>query len=268
MTTLEGGKQVIELGAVASQEIIKQLGTNGGGIFNANSAHPFENPSAISNFFSLLLIWSIPAAITHTFGKMVGSPRQGWAVLGAMTALGLAGILLCTSAEQTGTPHLAAAHIETAATALQSGGNMEGKEVRFGIANTALFATVTTDASCGAVDGWHDSFTPLGGLVPLANMQYRGPKVELIDASLAPSDLSGHAYFIFSYEMLTDIMWTLDGASVAERVAKSGLVCADWDGGTCALGAGSYILKVTPSRQPDFGRRLLGQVAPILLPLQ
>lgn len=170
VTTLEGGKQTIALGAVASQEIIKQLGTNGGGVFNANSSHPFENPSAVSNFFTLLLIWSIPAAITYTFGKMVGNTKQGWAVLGAMAALGLAGILICTYAEQAGTPHLQAAHIETAATALQSGGNMEGKEVRFGIPASALFATVTTGASCGAVNSMHDSFTPIGGLVPLFNM--------------------------------------------------------------------------------------------------
>lgn len=170
VTTLEGAKQTIALGPVASQEIIKQLGTNGGGIFNANSAHPFENPSGIANFFTLLLIWSIPAAITYTFGKMVGNTKQGWAVLGAMAALGLAGILICTSAEQAGTPHLHAAHIETAATALQSGGNMEGKEVRFGIPSSALFATVTTGASCGAVNSMHDSYTPIGGLVPLFNM--------------------------------------------------------------------------------------------------
>jgi K+-transporting ATPase ATPase A chain len=168
--TLEGGKQTIALGPVASQEIIKQLGTNGGGFFNANSAHPFENPSPVSNFFSLVLIWSIPAAITYTFGKMVGNTRQGWAIFGAMSALGIAGVLICTSAEQAGTPHLAAAHIETAATALQSGGNMEGKEVRFGIPSSALFATVTTRASCGAVNSMHDSYTPIGGLVPLFNM--------------------------------------------------------------------------------------------------
>jgi K+-transporting ATPase ATPase A chain len=168
--TLEGSKQTIAFGAVASQEIIKQLGTNGGGVFNANSAHPFENPSAIANFFSVFLIWSIPAAITHTFGKMVGNPKQGWVVLGAMAALGLAGVLICTSAEQAGTPHLQAAHIDTAASALQSGGNMEGKEVRFGIAGSALFATVTTGASCGAVNSMHDSYTPIGGLVPLFNM--------------------------------------------------------------------------------------------------
>jgi potassium-transporting ATPase potassium-binding subunit len=170
VTTLEGGKQTIAFGPVASQEIIKQLGTNGGGLFNANSAHPFENPSPLSNFFTLVLIWSIPAALTHTFGKMVGNTKQGWALLGAMSVLAIAGVLICTSAEQAGTPHLSAAHIETAASALQSGGNMEGKEVRFGIASSALFATVTTGASCGAVNAMHDSFTPLGSLVPLFNM--------------------------------------------------------------------------------------------------
>jgi K+-transporting ATPase ATPase A chain len=170
VTTLEGGKQTIAFGAVASQEIIKQLGTNGGGIFNANSAHPFENPSPASNFFTLVLIWSIPAAITHTFGKMVGNAKQGWAVFGAMAALAVAGVIICSSAEQAGTPHLAAAHIDTMASTLQAGGNMEGKEVRFGIASSALFATVTTGASCGAVNAMHDSFTPIGGLVPLFNM--------------------------------------------------------------------------------------------------
>lgn len=169
-TTLEGGKQTIALGPIASQEVIKQLGTNGGGFFNANSAHPFENPSALSNLFTLLLIWSIPAAITHTFGKMVGNTRQGWAIFGAMGAIALAGALVCISAEQAGTPHLEAAHIQTAATGLQPGGNMEGKELRFGIGPSALFATVTTGASCGAVNSMHDSYTPLGGLVLLFNM--------------------------------------------------------------------------------------------------
>ena len=170
VTTLEGGKQTIALGPVASQEIIKQLGTNGGGFFNANSAHPFENPTPFSNFFTLLLIWSIPAALTFTFGKLVGNTKQGWALFGAMATLAIAGAVICTSAEQAGTPHLDHAHIETAATALQSGGNMEGKETRFGIASSALFATVTTGASCGAVNSMHDSFTPIGGLVPLFNM--------------------------------------------------------------------------------------------------
>jgi K+-transporting ATPase ATPase A chain len=169
-TTLEGVKQTIAQGPVASQEIIKQLGTNGGGFFNANSAHPFENPSPLSNFFTLVLIWSIPGAITYTFGKMVGNTKQGWAIFAAMSALALAGMIVCTAAEQAGTPHLANAHIETSPTALQAGGNMEGKEVRFGIAASALFATVTTGASCGAVNAMHDSFTPLGGLVPLFNV--------------------------------------------------------------------------------------------------
>jgi potassium-transporting ATPase potassium-binding subunit len=170
VATLEGGKQTLAQGPVASQEIIKHLGTNGGGFFNANSAHPFENPSPLSNFFTLVLIWSIPAAITYTFGRMVGNTKQGWALFGAMAALAIAGMVVCISAEQAGTPHLANAHIETAATAFQAGGNMEGKEVRFGIAASALFATVTTGASCGAVNALHDSFTPIGGLIPLFNM--------------------------------------------------------------------------------------------------
>jgi potassium-transporting ATPase potassium-binding subunit len=168
--TLEGGKQLIALGPVASQEVIKQLGTNGGGFFNVNSAHPFENPTALTNFLTLLLIWCIPFAITHTFGKMVGNPKQGWAILGAMAALAIVGVVVCTLAEQAGTPHLAAAHVETAPTALQPGGNMEGKEVRFGIGPSTLFATVSTGASCGAVNSMHDSYTPIGGLVPLFNM--------------------------------------------------------------------------------------------------
>jgi K+-transporting ATPase ATPase A chain len=170
VSTLEGGKQVIAQGPVASQEIIKHLGTNGGGFFNANSAHPFENPSPLSNFFTLVLIWSIPAAITHTFGKMVGNTKQGWAIFGAMAALAIAGILVCTVAEQAGTPHLERAHVATVVTATQPGGNMEGKETRFGVAASSLFASVTTGASCGAVNAMHDSFTPLGGLVLVFNM--------------------------------------------------------------------------------------------------
>jgi K+-transporting ATPase ATPase A chain len=169
-TSLEGVKQTIAQGPVASQEIIKQLGTNGGGFFNANSAHPFENPTPFSNFFTLVLIWCIPAAITYTFGKMVGNTKQGWAIFGAMSALAIAGMCVCTVAEQAGTPHLEQAHIETAASAQQAGGNMEGKEVRFGIAASALFASVTSGASCGAVNSMHDSYTPIGGLVPLFNM--------------------------------------------------------------------------------------------------
>jgi K+-transporting ATPase ATPase A chain len=169
--TLEGGAQVIAQGPVASQEAIKMLGTNGGGFFNANSAHPFENPTPLSNFIQLLSIFVIPAGLTYTFGKMVKDTRQGWAIFAAMSVLFLAGVFVAYPAEQSGNPILSSLGIENHATASQPGGNMEGKEVRFGIANSALFATVTTDASCGAVNSMHDSFTPLGGLVPLVNIE-------------------------------------------------------------------------------------------------
>jgi K+-transporting ATPase ATPase A chain len=169
-TTLEGAKQVIAQGPVASQEIIKQLGTNGGGFFNANSAHPFENPTPLTNLFQMFLIFVIPGALTYTFGKMVGDTRQGWAIFAAMAVMFLAGVFVCYGFEQAGNPILAKLGLESQATAGQSGGNMEGKEVRFGIANSALFATVTTDASCGAVNSMHDSYTPIGGLVPIFNM--------------------------------------------------------------------------------------------------
>ncbi|HKF20927.1 MAG TPA: potassium-transporting ATPase subunit KdpA [Candidatus Angelobacter sp.] len=171
VTTLEGSKQTIAQGPVASQEAIKMLGTNGGGFFNANSAHPFENPTPLSNFIQLLSIFVIPAGLTYTFGKMVKDTRQGWALFAAMSLLFLGGVAISYSAEQYGNPILSAMGIENHPTATQTGGNMEGKEVRFGIANSALFATVTTDASCGAVNGMHDSFTPLGGLVPLVNIE-------------------------------------------------------------------------------------------------
>jgi K+-transporting ATPase ATPase A chain len=170
-TTLEGATQLIAQGPVASQEAIKMLGTNGGGFFNANSAHPFENPTPISNFIQLLSIFVIPAGLTYTFGKMVKDTRQGWAIFAAMSVLFLAGVLVAYAAEQSGNPILTSLGVESRATAAQPGGNMEGKEVRFGIANSALFATVTTDASCGAVNSMHDSFTPLGGLVPLVNIE-------------------------------------------------------------------------------------------------
>lgn len=169
-STLEGGKQMIAFGPVASQEAIKQLGTNGGGFFNANSSHPFENPTPFSNFFTLVLIFLIPSGMTYMLGKMVGNVRQGWAVFAAMSVLFLAGAFVSTAAEQAGTTHLAKAGIEMQATADQPGGNMEGKEVRFGIPSSTLFATVTTGASCGAVNSMHDSYTPIGGLVPLFNM--------------------------------------------------------------------------------------------------
>jgi potassium-transporting ATPase potassium-binding subunit len=162
-TTLEGAKQVIAQGPVASQEVIKMLGTNGGGFFNANSSHPFENPNAITNFVQLVLIFSIGAGLTNMFGRMVGDQRQGWAVFAVMGLLFLGGVAIAYWAEAAGNPILAQLGL--------AGGNMEGKEVRFGIANSALFATVTTDASCGAVNSMHDSFTPIGGLVPLFNIQ-------------------------------------------------------------------------------------------------
>jgi K+-transporting ATPase ATPase A chain len=169
--TLEGGTQVIAQGPAASQEAIKMLGTNGGGFFNANSAHPFENPTPLSNFIQILSIFVIPAGLTYTFGKMVKDTRQGWALFAAMSVLFFAGVLVVYPAEQWGNPILTSLGLQDTATATQPGGNMEGKEVRFGIANSALFAAVTTDASCGAVNSMHDSFTPLGGLVPLVNIE-------------------------------------------------------------------------------------------------
>ena len=161
-------QQIIALGPVASQEVIKMFGTNGGGFFNANSAHPYENPTPFSNFFEMVLIFAIPSALTYTLGRMTGSQRHGWAVWAAMTALFLVGVTAVYWAEARGNPQLAG--VNQVAGSLHSGGNMEGKEVRFGIANSALFATTTTDASCGAVNGVHDSFTPLGGMVPLVNI--------------------------------------------------------------------------------------------------
>jgi K+-transporting ATPase ATPase A chain len=160
--------QTIAQGPVASQEAIKMLGTNGGGFFNANSAHPFENPTPLTNFLQLLSIFLIPAGLTVTLGKMVGSPRHGWAVLAAMTLLWFVGVFTCYWAESQPNPLLH--NVDQRVSLTQAGGNMEGKEVRFGIANSALFATVTTDASCGAVNSMHDSFTPLGGMVPMVNI--------------------------------------------------------------------------------------------------
>ena len=169
--TVEGAKQTIAQGPVASQEAIKMLGTNGGGFFNANSAHPFENPTPFTNLLQMVLIFIIPAGLTYTFGSLVGDKRQGWAIFGACSVMFLVGVFVCYSAEQNGNPGFAKLGVETHATTTQMGGNMEGKETRFGIAASALFATITTDASCGAVNGTHDSFTPLGGLVPLFNIQ-------------------------------------------------------------------------------------------------
>ena len=167
-TTQTITEQVIAQGPVASQEAIKEFGTNGGGFFNANSAHPFENPTPFSNFFEMVLIFAIPSGLTYTLGRMTGARRHGWAVWAAMAFLFLCAVSTAYWAEARGNPLLAGT--DQRVSALESGGNMEGKEVRFGIANSALFATVTTDASCGAVNGQHDSFTPLGGMVPLINV--------------------------------------------------------------------------------------------------
>jgi len=162
-TTLEGAKQTIAVGPVASQVAIKMLGTNGGGFFNANAAHPFENPTALSNFVQMISIFAIGAALTNVFGRMVRNERQGWAILAAMGVLFIAGVVVCYAAEAAGTPLLDALGL--------TGGNMEGKEVRFGIVASALFAVITTAASCGAVNAMHDSFTALGGMIPLINIQ-------------------------------------------------------------------------------------------------
>src|SRR5262252_2705302 len=162
-TTVEGAKQTIAVGPVASQVAIKMLGTNGGGFFNANAAHPFENPTAFSNFIQIISIFAIGAALTNVFGRMVGNQRQGWAILSAMGVLFIAGVIVCYAAEGHGNDALNALGL--------TGGNMEGKEVRFGVAASALFAVITTAASCGAVNAMHDSFTALGGMIPLINIQ-------------------------------------------------------------------------------------------------
>jgi potassium-transporting ATPase potassium-binding subunit len=165
LITVEGARQTLALGPVASQEAIKMFGINGGGFFNANSAHPFENPTPLTNFVQLVLIFALPAALTYTYGAMAKDQRQGWALFGAMVTLFLAGVVVACAAEAGPNPALRGLAVD------QSAGNLEGKETRFGVAGSALFATVTTDASCGAVNSMHDSFTPVGGMVPLVNMK-------------------------------------------------------------------------------------------------
>jgi K+-transporting ATPase ATPase A chain len=169
-TTLEGQPQIIAQGPVASQEAIKMFGTNGGGFFNANSAHPFENPTPLSNFVQMLSIFAIGVGLTYAFGRWVGNQRQGWVIFGAMMFLFGFGLFVVYPAEANGNPIVAAQGVNTAITDTNPGGNMEGKEVRFGIVNSAMFATITTAASCGAVNSFHDSFTPIGGMVPLLNI--------------------------------------------------------------------------------------------------
>ena len=170
VNTVEKGTQTIAQGPVASQIAIKQLGTNGGGFFNANSAHPYENPTPLTNFLEMWAIFVLGAALTHTFGQMAGDRRQGWALFSAMGLLFLMAVIVATWSEQRGNPQFTAMGISQTAGATQSGGNMEGKEVRFGIVNSTIWATATTDASNGSVNAMHDSFTPLGGLVPLFNL--------------------------------------------------------------------------------------------------
>ena len=170
VTTLEGSKQLIAQGQVASQEVIKMMGTNGGGFFNANSAHPYENQNALTNFVQIVLIFSIGAALTNVFGRMVGKERQGWAIFAVMGILFLAGTFTVYATESGGNPAFADFPVDATPGALQAGGNMEGKEVRFGIANSSLFTTVTTDASCGAVNTMHDSLLPIAGMVPMVNI--------------------------------------------------------------------------------------------------
>ena len=170
-TTLEGAKQTIAQGPVASQIVIKTVGTNGGGFFNTNAAHPYENPTALSNLLTMVLEFAIGAALTMTFGRMVGNTRQGWALFGVMGILFLCGVLVSYGAESAGNPAFTSLGVDQTASATQAGGNMEGKEVRFGIVNSSLFETTTTDTSDGAVNSMHDSYTPIGGLVPIVNMQ-------------------------------------------------------------------------------------------------
>ncbi len=185
--------QILPMGPVASQEAIKELGTNGGGFFNANSAHPFENPTPLTNFLELLAIFVIPCALTYTFGRMVGDPRQGWAILAAMLILFTTLAMVGYSSEQAGNPLIARQGIDQAASIAQPGGNMEGKETRFGIAASALFAAVTTATSCGAVNSMHDSLTPLGGLVPLLLMQL---------GELAPGGVGTGLYTVLMFAVL------------------------------------------------------------------
>jgi K+-transporting ATPase ATPase A chain len=164
VTTLEGGKQLIAMGPVASQEVIKELGTNGGGFFNANSAHPFENPTALTDMLEMVLIFAISAGLTFTYGRMARDQKQGWVLFAAMSILFFAGVAACYWAESHPNAVMHGLNVASAP------GNMEGKELRFGVPQSALFATVTTDASCGAINSWHDSFTPLGGMVPMVNI--------------------------------------------------------------------------------------------------
>jgi K+-transporting ATPase ATPase A chain len=237
VTTLEGGKQTIALGPVASQEVIKELGTNGGGFFNANSAHPFENPNGITNMIELLLIFVIPAALTYTYGLMARDTKQGWAIFGAMAFLFVGGVFVCYWAEARGNPLMSAMPIA------QPLGNMEGKEVRYGVSASALWATVTTDTSCGAVNSMHDSFTALGGLVPLANIQLG----ELVFGGVGAGLYAALLYVVLAVFIagLMEVGWAI-GLKYTEgftRLVPSVLTLACMAGSILLLG---LALKVLP----------------------
>ena len=250
-------EQTIAQGPVASQEIIKELGTNGGGFFNANSAHPFENPTPLSNFIQIVAIFAIGSGLTYTLGRMTGNQRHGWAVFSAMTILFLAGFFVAYYFEARGNPNFDRYGISQAAVDTkrieQAGGNMEGKEVRFGITNSAMFATITTDASCGAINSWHDSFTPLGGMIPLLNImlgeiifggvgagmygmfvmivltvfiaglmvgrtpEYLGKKIELKDVKLAMLYV-----LVFALSILCFSAWSSVAPYAASKIANNG----------------------------------------------
>ena len=257
-TTLEGAKQTIAVGPVASQIAIKMLGTNGGGFFNANAAHPFENPTALSNFLQIILIFAIGAALTNVFGRMVGNQRQGWAILAAMGVLFIAGVTLTYWAEAHGNDIVNAMGL--------TGGNMEGKETRFGIAASALFAVVTTAASCGAVNAMHDSFTALGGMVPLINMQLG----EIIVGGVG-AGMYGMLLFVIIAIFVAGLMVGRTPEYVGKKIEAKEVKMAmlaililplmypRLDGGRCGQSAGA-----DPARQQR-AARLLGDSLPLHL---
>jgi K+-transporting ATPase ATPase A chain len=221
--TVEGAAQIIPQGPVASQEAIKMVGTNGGGFFGANSSHPFENPTPLSNFVQMLMIFVIPAGLMYTFGKMVGDTRQGWALFAAASVMFLVGVFVCYPAEQGGNPLLAKLGIQTTASATQAGGNMEGKETRFGIASSTLFATITTDASCGAINGQHDSFLAvfIAGLMVGRTPEYIGKKIEQKEVKMAMLAVIATAASILVFTSISSVVpfakngyWNSSGAAI------------------------------------------------------
>jgi potassium-transporting ATPase potassium-binding subunit len=210
-TTVEGASQTIAQGPVASQEIIKELGTNGGGFFNANSAHPYENPNPLVNFITNFAILLIPASLLYTFGRMVGNPRQGWVLWAASAIILVLGLAVALPVEQAGNPLLASLGVDQAPSALQAGGNFEGKEVRFGIAGSVLWAVVTTATSCGAVNAWHDSFLPLAGMIPLLNLKL---------GEIVFGGVGAGLYGLLTYALLAVFIAGLMGGRTPEYLGK------------------------------------------------